>query len=199
MVLPIYFGLAIVVEEERLGAPARAGRACSTSSRAPRAGTTLLELAEETRLQAMVFQHNVFYSRERAAPTRAPTRYLDLLKAALLDEHYLENEARLDTSLRCLEHGRPLDPRKLRDPARNAQGPPRRIRRSREPGGDRDGGETGAGYFPYTDMGRARLDAPRATASTSSASRASRATSWSAAPGGAAAPSSCAATSRPTP
>ena len=61
--LPVYFGLAIVVEEERLAGARPSSRRSSTASRAPRGKDELLELAESVRLRAMLFQHNVFRQR----------------------------------------------------------------------------------------------------------------------------------------
>ena len=133
---------------------------CSTGSRAIEGRDALLELSEETRHQSLLFQHNVFYTRERqlragadALPRPAEGRRCSTSTTS-------RTRSASTTSLLCLEHGRPLDPRKLRDPVRNLKDRLVLIRRSREHGGDRDGGETGAGYFPYTAMGRARLDAP---------------------------------------
>ena len=157
VVLPVYFGLAVVATQERVERQPELARVLDELE-GIETRDALLELSEETRIKSLLFQHNVFHTRERQLREGA-ARHLDLLKGALLDDHYLENEARIDYLLLCLEHGRPLDPRKLRDPERNLKDRLVLIRRSREHGGDRDGGETGAGYFPYTDMGRTRLNA----------------------------------------
>jgi cephalosporin hydroxylase len=91
---------------------------------------------------------------------RLTRRYLDLLRGALLDEHYLENELRIRHLLECVEAGRPADPRKLADPARAMAKDLRRLQAERRSGelaigrardGERDG-------FAYTSLGRARLD-----------------------------------------
>ncbi len=55
----------------------------------------LLDIAESTRLQAILFQHNDYYGRRAPGSSRAADRYLDLLAAALLDELYLDHELRL--------------------------------------------------------------------------------------------------------
>ena len=61
----------------------------------------------------MVFQHNVFFRREEQLG-RAVQRYLDLLKDALLDEHYLENELRIEYLTACAERKSPVDPVRAR-------------------------------------------------------------------------------------
>ena len=157
VVLPIYFGLAIVVEEERLERQPALARVLDDLEGTARRDD-LLELAERTRIQNITFQHNVFYSRDRQLREGAE-RYLELLKGALLDDHYFDNELRIDYLLQCLESGRTVEPSHLRDPARTLKERASLIRATRESGGDIDGGQTGAGYFPITDMGRVRLDA----------------------------------------
>ena len=93
VVLPIYFGLAIVVEEARLvRCPELAAVLDHLESADGR--EQVMEVAETVRLRAMLFQHNVFYRRE-AALDRARAKYLRVVKDALLDRHYLENEIRL--------------------------------------------------------------------------------------------------------
>ena len=51
---------------------------------------------------------------DRAA--RATRRYLDLLRDALLDAHYLENELRIEHLLRCVSDGEAADPGQAREP-----------------------------------------------------------------------------------
>ncbi len=157
LVLPIYFGLAIIVEEERLATNPDLARVLDELEGAERR-QDLLELAEETRIQSLLFQHNMFYTRERQLREGA-ARYLGLLKGALLDDHYFENEVRIDYLLMCIEKGREVEARKLRDPKRMLKNRVALIRRSRESGADLDGGPTNAGFFPYTEMGRVRLEA----------------------------------------
>ncbi len=157
VVLPIYFGLAIVVEEERLERQPELARVLDELE-GPETRDELLELAERTRIQNVLFQHNVFYQRDEQL-REAAERYLKLLKGALLDDHYFENELRLDYLLLCLETGRTVNPGNLRDPVRTLKDRTAMIRAPRESGGERDGGPTGTGFLPYTDMGRVRLDA----------------------------------------
>jgi cephalosporin hydroxylase len=156
VVLPIYFGLAIVAENERLARQPQLARVLDWLE-SNEGSKALLDLAESVRLQAMLFQHNVFFHRERQLE-RAASRYLDLLKSALLDEHYLENELRIDYLARCADRGMKVNPVIVRDPARHRKPELRKLQATRRAGrvGERDG-ET-ADYFPYTTMGRVRLD-----------------------------------------
>ena len=47
---------------------------------------------------------------------RAVRRYLDLLRDALLDEHYLENELRIEHLLECVNTGEDVDYGRLCEP-----------------------------------------------------------------------------------
>jgi cephalosporin hydroxylase len=155
LVLPIYFGLAIVVPEERL---ARAPQLRSAVGRLESAEgqQELLRLAERLRLEAVTSQHNFFYG-TMAKIDRGAERYLDLLKGALLNQHYLENEVRIWYLLHCHERGRTPDLTRLRDPARQLRSETRRLEQSRQAGEYRpEDGE--AVCFPYAAMGRTRLD-----------------------------------------
>ena len=117
VVLPIYFGLAIVVSEERLGSSTRVSAASSTDLEGAEGRGALLELSEQLRLDAVISQHNFFYG-SLAKFDRGAERYLDLLEGALLNEHYLENEVRLWYLLNCVELGREPDLMRLQDPVR---------------------------------------------------------------------------------
>jgi cephalosporin hydroxylase len=153
-VTPIYFGLAVVVEEERLA------RQPALKAELDRLGgiqgkSQLLFLAEQVRINAMMFQHRVYYQgQDRVA--RAVDRHLRTVKAALLDEHYLDHEARLAHYHDRTTAGRPVDVRQLRDPSRINPGAYQGLVRQRlGPAGP----DRGAGSFlPFTDMGRHRLD-----------------------------------------
>lgn len=156
VVLPIYFGLAIVVEEERLARQPELARVLDRLE--SQAGSEeLLELAESVRLQAMIFQHNVFYHRERQLD-RAASRYLDLLKGALLDEHYLANELRIEHLVRRLEKGQPPDPNVLGDPTRWMKDDLVALQSRRRSGRQDVHERETPDYFPYTTIGRVRLD-----------------------------------------
>ncbi|MCU0269265.1 MAG: class I SAM-dependent methyltransferase [Acidimicrobiales bacterium] len=156
VLLPIYFGLAIVVEEERLERqPALRKRLDWLEGL--RGKQALLHLAEETRLKAMVFQHGIFSQREEQMQ-RSATRYLNLLKGALLDEHYLENELRLDYLNACLTKNKPVDPGTVREPVRHMRVKAQRLAAARRAGLRADDEGMLPVYFPYTTMGRTRLD-----------------------------------------
>ena len=85
-------------------------------------------MAEATRLRAMVFQHTDHFRRE-SGPT-VPWRHLALLKDALLNRHYLENEVRLSL---LTARGGPWRPAaaELRDPVRESQESYRKLERQR--------------------------------------------------------------------
>ncbi len=87
-------------------------------------------------------------------------RYLALLEDALLDLHYLDNEARLGY-LTSLPPGTAADPDALRDPIRKLEIPYRRLLQARIAGRSGDLAR-GTAYNPYTDMGRAALEHLRA-------------------------------------
>jgi cephalosporin hydroxylase len=89
---------------------------------------------------------------DRAA--RATRRYLDLLRDALLDQHYLENELRIEHLLECVSAGQAVDLDKLANPARYMPVPLRQLKQERQAGGlpgDGDG-------FALAPLGRVRLD-----------------------------------------
>ena len=155
VVLPVYFGLAIVVEEARLARqPALAAALDAIEGLDGR--NKLLDLVERLRLQAMVFQHNEYFP-ALTRELRLVARYLSTVKAALLNEHYLEDEARLAHLAARIAAGRDPDARILRDPLRHdPDGWPRLARERRGPAGPDDG--KGRSFVPFTDMGRARLD-----------------------------------------
>ena len=152
--LPIYFGLAIVVEEERVRrSPELAAALERLESSEGR--YDLMKVAEDVRLRAMLFQHNVVYQRSEQLE-RANARHLSLLKACLLGEHYLENEIRLELlSSASAQSRRTLE--KLRDPVRHDQDAFRRLVRQRTgPPGPEDA--SALSFVPYTAMGRVQLD-----------------------------------------
>ena len=65
---------------------------------------------------------------------RAVARYLDLLRDALLDWHYLENELRIEHLLESLASGEPVDPDRLANPTRHMTAELRRLKQEREAG-----------------------------------------------------------------
>jgi cephalosporin hydroxylase len=154
LVIPIYFGLAIVVEEDRLAAQPELVQAL-TRLESSEGRYELLEVAEATRLRAMVFQHTDHFRRESRAD-RAVARHLALLKDALLNRHYLENEVRL--SVLTVNEGQPRPSTiELRDPVRCAQEAYRKLERQRfATAGPDDAAATS--FLPYAAMGKGQLD-----------------------------------------
>ena len=153
LVLPFYFGLAIVAEEERIAAtPELAAVLDHLASAEGR--QELLELSEKIRIDATVREQN--WTRVMEAQIgRGAERYLDVVEAALLDEHYLENELRLEYLGNLLSGGQ-ADLAVLRDPARQLPVRYEWLRQARIAGGSSDVTNNRA-FFPYTDMGRAQL------------------------------------------
>ena len=159
VLIPIYHGLALVAERSLLeGRPeldAFLDHLMSAETRGE-----LIELAESIRVSEQVQQHDLHFSAE-ARTNRSARRYLNLLKAALLDEHYLENELRIEYLLRCIEAGRDVDAEKLRDPARHLITDLRRVRQRRR-AGEMPGEGPSAGIqdrpLAYTGVGRVRMD-----------------------------------------
>ncbi len=153
LVLPIYFGLAIVVQEARLDTHPEIDKALDRLE-SSEGRYELLELAEELRLKAMVFQHNSYFQRNARAD-RAVARQLAVVKDALLNRHYLEDEIRLQ--LLTAKGTSPPHPVALRDPVRNAQLAYRALERQRftAAGGD---DAAASSFVAYAPMGRAQLD-----------------------------------------
>jgi cephalosporin hydroxylase len=83
------------------------------------------------------------------------SRYLDLLRDALLDRHYLENELRIAHLLEATRTGVAPDPDKLVNPVRSMAQPLRQLKEDRDTGelpGDPPGG------LAYASLGRVRLE-----------------------------------------
>jgi cephalosporin hydroxylase len=154
LVLPIYFGLAIIAEEERLErTPALRGVFEYLEGADGR--LELMEVAEDIRLRAMILQHNVFYGRE-AELERARAKHLGVVKAALSNRHYLEHEVRLEHLWERLQTDRPVNLNHLRDPVRNERTAFHTLERDRfGSGGSRSGNDS---FLPLTSMGQHRLD-----------------------------------------
>lgn len=97
----------------------------------------------------------------RERDTRVVRRYLDLLRDALLDEHYLENELRIEHLVECIETGEDVDSGKLSDPIRYMASALRARRQERRTGalpGNRETRPGAADGFAYAGLGRFRLD-----------------------------------------
>lgn len=158
VLLPVYYGLAIVVEEARLRDQPELARVLDWLESAP-GKDALLEMTEETRIQAILFQHNEYYGgREQLA--RAANRYLDLLGAALLDELYLDHELRLQYLIDCIARSKTPDPKRLGDPVREMQLLWEPLVEQRRAGSVTGSVRLGQ-ELPYAAMGRGRLEALR--------------------------------------
>jgi len=153
VVLPIYFGLAILAEESLLAdRPALA--ALLDRLQSPAGKDTLLRLGEEIRLDAAELDQVLLGERDRRIDglTR---RYLDTVKAAIVNDHHLEVEARLHHLARVVRKGSQPNDAVLADPARNAAGTVRRIEEQHRTGGDPEDMLIGEGFAVG---GRAGLD-----------------------------------------
>jgi cephalosporin hydroxylase len=155
VLLPFYFGLAIVAEEERLAAEPELAAAFDRLESAD-ARYEMLEVAEDIRIKAMLFQHNIFFQREQFQ-ARATARYLGVVKSALLDEHYIENEVRIEQLFDAATGDGRLDAASLHDPLRFDKPRSNRIVRARSDvaGPNRRGNSS---FLPYAAMGRPRLE-----------------------------------------
>jgi cephalosporin hydroxylase len=154
LVLPIYFGLAIVVEEDRIAAQPEIDKALDQLE-SSEGRYELLRLAEELRLRAMIFQHNDYF-RTNKRSDRAVARHMSLLKDALLNRHYLEDEVRLQQLTAKGANERP-HPVALRDPVRNAQEAYRALERQRFAAAGPDDAAA-ASFLAYAPIGKAQLD-----------------------------------------
>lgn len=155
VVLPICFGLAIVTSDARLDGQPELAAVLDRLESADGRGE-LLEVAEEVRLRALISQHTAS-SRRGTDVDQARAKYLDVVKASLLNEHYLDHEVRFDLLGAAVVKGTKPLANHLRDPVRLEQVAYRRIVRNRlgESGPDRGAGSS---FVPYTAMGRAQLD-----------------------------------------
>jgi cephalosporin hydroxylase len=96
---------------------------------------------------------------DRAA--RAARRYVNLLRDALLDEHYPENEVRIAYLLECIRAGKDPDPQKLGNPARYMAKSLRELQQERQAGElpiDHTSARRKRGELAYAGLGRVRLD-----------------------------------------
>ncbi len=164
LVLPVYFGLAIVADAARLERqPALAELLDWFEGQEGQKALALL--TEENRLQGLLVQHGVFFNADKRTD-KAAKRYLDLLKASLLNEHYLENELRIDHLVNKISNGYTLHSENMRDPSRQMKDFMQRLQSMRRAGKLRDPEDEVHHYFPYTNMGRARLAALQACMDT---------------------------------
>lgn len=155
VLIPIYFGLAIVAEEDLLARRPELAAALDRLE-GEEGQRELLSVAEATRLRALVFHHTSIQTSQRKLD-RSARRYIELLKGALLDEHYLENEIRLRYLVRCVETGDAAEPDRVRDPIRAQPDAYKQLLRRRRAGLSWLG-EGSIGFLPYASLGRTRLD-----------------------------------------
>jgi cephalosporin hydroxylase len=159
VLLPLFHGLALIAEQDRLDARPELAALLDRLEGAE-VRYELLELCESIRVREQAQQHGLRFSAESQAE-RSARRYLELLKGALLDEHYIENELRIEHLLECVKSGTAASPDALRDPARSMSRRMRQVQQARQTGRrssddpDADGWRDG---LAYTTIGRARLD-----------------------------------------
>jgi cephalosporin hydroxylase/GT2 family glycosyltransferase len=151
VVVPVFYGLAIVVERRLLDQQPELA-ALLDRLESPDGRRAIVDLAERIRVDEAIFGQAWIRMLEDQA-RRGADRYLERVKAALIDERGLEHELRVSYLL-GLGGARP-DPDALRDPARNLPIRYDRLLRARlagQPSGD------GLGGLALTTMGRAQLD-----------------------------------------
>lgn len=145
--IPIYFGLSIVVETKRLEQTPKLIEVLDHLE-SPAGKDDLLHLAEETRLRAMMFQHNVFFNQQQK-DHRARDRYLRLVKDALVNRHYIEHELRIGYLVERVQRKERIDNHMLRDPARPLKGRLRTLRMRRRFGTVENEEGKGDSWYPY--------------------------------------------------
>ena len=156
VVLPIYFGLAIVADERLLAARPQLGEVLDRlESSAGR--YELIELGESIRIDEQVEFHNLHHGRGRPLPGAA-ARYLDLVKSSVLDEHYLENEVRIQHLIAAVTGAKSLSRRGLRDPGRYLTEDLRRLEQARRAGELPTANGDAHNALALTQVGRTRLD-----------------------------------------
>jgi cephalosporin hydroxylase len=89
---------------------------------------------------------------------RAVRRYLDLLRDALLDEHYLENELRIEHLLECVATGEDVDYDRLVRYMATLLRQRKQERRGGELASGGGNASGGSGGWAYAGLGRLRLD-----------------------------------------
>jgi len=158
VLLPVYFGLLILVEEDELEKRPRLAQALDKLERT-NTRKQLLELTEELRLTDIEYHHNYGVSVANKAQERAAERYLNLLKKSLLNSFYIENELRMDHLLMSARRGTKPDRSTLRDPMRALLWKGRELEAKRVSGfPPRTNVADRTAFLPYARMGGYRLD-----------------------------------------
>ncbi|HEV8177810.1 MAG TPA: TylF/MycF/NovP-related O-methyltransferase, partial [Gemmatimonadales bacterium] len=159
VVLPVYHGLALAADQDLLDAHPKLAELLDRLDGAE-TRYELMQLAESIRIDEQVEHHKGHRSLEARAD-RATHLYLDLLKGALLDEHYLENELRIEHLLECIGAGESLNPKKFGDPTRFMPDEFRSLQKARYTGehpGEQPQTNGRRNALAYTGIGRVRLD-----------------------------------------
>ena len=154
--VPIYYGLAIVVSEERLAAAPELAQALDALE-SLEGRNRQLRLSEDIRLENLWVDNVLAQAMAEKATDASAARYLALLKGALLNEHYLEHELRIHHLIQTATRGGAPNVEALRDPARELNLNWPELRHQRQVGGRLpiQGGEVAG---PHFDGGRVRLD-----------------------------------------
>ncbi|MBV9950863.1 MAG: class I SAM-dependent methyltransferase, partial [Acidimicrobiia bacterium] len=156
VLVPIYFGLAVVVEEQRLAErPELAALLDRLESAEGR--RELLELSERIRLDAAAFEQEVWYSRSRKLENGG-RRYVDLLKGALLGDHTIEHEVRLAYIASTAVNGKLPTPEPLRDPLKHLKPQVEDVQTAHRTGHVVDRGPETVPFMNVADIGRIRLE-----------------------------------------
>jgi cephalosporin hydroxylase len=153
VVLPVYFGLAILVEERLLAERPALARVLD-GLETPGGKDMLLHLGEEIRLDAAEVDQVLLRERLRRIDNLA-RRYLDTVKGAIVNDHQVELEARIHHLLEVTRKGSQPNEAVMTDPARNAIGILRRLQVQHRTGGNPEDALAGQ---RFTIGGRLGLD-----------------------------------------
>jgi cephalosporin hydroxylase len=158
VVLPLYYGLAIIAPHELLEEQPKLRDALDRLESAE-GRYELIDLAESVRLDEQVQFHNLHHGTTPQLEGTA-SRYLDLVKGAVLDEHYLENELRIQHLMAHIAGEKDLSRKALRDPAGYLPEDMRRLAQARESGELPNSSANGEAQnvLALTQVGRKRLD-----------------------------------------
>jgi cephalosporin hydroxylase/GT2 family glycosyltransferase len=151
VVVPVFFGLAIVAEESVLDTHPQLA-ALLDHLEGPEGQTALVDLGERIRIDEAILTQAWLRNLEHDVQRRTG-RYLELVKAMLLDERSLQHELRVSYLLGL--GGAPPDVSALRDPVRAMPHRYNQLLQARlagRPVAD------GVGGLALTTMGRAQLD-----------------------------------------
>jgi len=120
VLLPIYWGLEIVVEQRRLDETPEL-RDLLDHIESNEGQHELLLLSERIRIDAAMFEQSYLRFKDNQI-AEGRERYLTLLKDSLLGEIDTDNDLRISYLLRCIDGGTKPDPAVLTDPLRHLYG-----------------------------------------------------------------------------